>query len=249
MKFIPEVIMTARACRSFSKYVALPALVIVLLFNAELTRAQSRPANFGEQWIRSHPLTIMGAIYGVTPNFSVYQGMNLNTVFANSDQLVAQDAAYASLTWQGSAPAPASNSTPYTADEENTIAGMIAGGHCTSWYLPDEPSDTTDLNAEGVDAAWMRTYYPNLLTYVNIGGGYSTSFLQQAVTTIQPDLLSFDDYPFHGSTDTTDWFSSLMSFRQVALANHIPYGGWLQAFLIPGEDLRTPSESDTRYQG
>ena len=136
----------------------------------------------------------------------------------------------------------------YTAANEATINQLIAGGNGTAWNIADEPG-AADFQNVATNTQWMNANHPDLLTYVTEGGGQTTSFLQSLVNTVHPDLLMFDDYPLHGTTDTTDWFLSLMKTRQVSLAANIPYGAWLQSFVIPGEDLRTPSESDTRYQG
>src|SRR5262249_17007571 len=112
--------------------------IFAVLFGivAAKSQAQDRPTDFGTEWIRSHPLTIMGPIYGSATydignwayNFNLYQGMNLNIVFANNSPAVSQAAAAAGLPWQSST---GSSDTFYTAAQQALINQEIAGGHAT----------------------------------------------------------------------------------------------------------------------
>jgi len=74
-------------------------------------------------------------------------------------------------------------------------------------------------------------------------------YLQDMVTTIRPDVLMYDSYPFRGNNVTFDnfLFSSLLQVRSTALNNGIPYWTWLQSY-SEGNALRLPSESDLRMQ-
>lgn len=188
-------------------------------------------AAFAKQWLRERPLSVMAAVYDVTPGgyaatpFDVnkYLGMNLNMVFANNNDVIATTAADAGVPWQmgypGSGePYPPYYQSPYQVD---LINQLTARGGINAWMLPDEPTEAEFQNV-ALSAQWMRENHP--------------------------DLLMMDAYPFGGSSDS-EWFKYVMDVRQVCLSNQIPYGGWLQSFHVQDYNLRTPSESDTRYNG
>ncbi len=226
-------------------------ILVIGLYAAKI-EASARPANFGHQWIRSNPFTIMGAALGVTPAFNIdrYQNMNLNTVFANQIFSVAEAAADAGVSWHMHF---APGSRPYVAYNDGhklLINQVIARGHATAWMLQDEPSSETEYQNVAQSNQWMQEAHPELLTYITVFQN-NVSTLNHIVDTIHPDLLMFDNYPFrsNGSTDANGWFQTLMNVRQVSLSHQIPYGGWLQSFHDGGSNVRTPSESDTRYNG
>lgn len=221
--------------------------------------AQPRSAGqpgFGRQWLRERPLTVMGEVASVTPggyqvtpfDTNKYLGMNLNTVFVLSTPAIAEASARAGIDWHMMMDIPPSQ--PLTQDHKNTINYLVSRGHATAWYLPDEPQTATELQNAANYARWMNANHPDLLTYINVFQS-DLGFLNNVVNTVRPDLLMFDNYPFKsdGSNDSNSWFQTLMNVRQVSQAHQIPYGGWLQSFNIPGYNVRTPSESDTRYNG
>lgn len=213
----------------------------------------SRPIDFGRQWVRQHPLTLMGASTGSLPDFDIsdYRGLNLNTVFANNNPPVADAAVAAAMPWHyhhNSSPRPYA---PYSASDKATINQLIAKGGVTAWMLQDEPVTSDEIAAVGQSAQWMRDNHPELMLYATVGrgDGLSNAFLQEVITVIKPDALMFDWYPFRddGTTDTNRWFADVTAMRRNALQAGIPYWGWLQSLTY--EFRRTPSESDTRYNG
>ncbi len=213
-------------------------------------------AGFGRQWLRERPLTVMGEWINTTPggyqvtpfDMNEYLGMNMNTVFSFVSTEATAAAARAGVDWQMAANiAPG---VPLTQEHKYAINNAISRGHAAGWYLPDEPQSQTDLRYAAEYARWMNANHPELPLTSNV---YRTdiSFLNSVVETVRPDLLSFDYYPFSssGSTDANGWFGALMNVRQVSQAHQIMYGGWLQSFHLSGWNIRTPSESDTRYNG
>jgi hypothetical protein len=215
---------------------------------------KSGEAGFGKRWQRQHPFTVMGEVASVTPGgYAVtpfdpvkYRGMGMNTVFVAATQQIAGAAQRAGLDWHmmwNIGP-----SETLTDAMKTQISSLISRGHATGWYLPDEPSSQAEFNNIAGYARWMNSAHPDLLTYVNTADT-SVSSMTNLVNTVRPDALWFDAYPFSssGTTSTSSWFAGLMNVRSVSQAKQIPYGGWLQSFHLSGWNLRTPSESDTRF--
>ncbi|OHB54204.1 MAG: hypothetical protein A2Y12_17170 [Planctomycetes bacterium GWF2_42_9] len=131
-------------------------------------------------------------------------------------------------------------------------------GHEPDFTVNFSPSvvDTAVLNDLAAKYAATRAVYPDVpVTTVIMGGpgynqDYADSAIEAFVNTVQPDMLIYDDYPFYNGTPPaphdTHHFPRLAQFRQIALANGIPYGTYLQTF-IGVDDLRVPSESDARF--
>lgn len=213
------------------------------------TLADTRPADFGTQWVREHPLTVMGAVYVPSPHvfdINEYMNMNMNTVFADGEVSNVQTAAAAGVPWQFHF----SPSRPYTQflDYHKALLNQVlVYDHGEAMMLPDEPTPD-EFGTLGQITQWMHANHPDKLVYVTASQNNVTT-LTNLVETAQPDVLMFDRYPFYatGIDDLNEWFSMSMAVRQVSLAHQIPYGGWLQSFQAPS--LRVPSESDSRFLG
>ncbi|MHB9071454.1 MAG: hypothetical protein ACYC54_13940 [Sedimentisphaerales bacterium] len=131
-------------------------------------------------------------------------------------------------------------------------------GHEPDFTVNFSPSvvDTAVLNDLAAKFAATRAAYPGVPVTTTIMGGpgysqdYADSALEAFVDTVQPDMLVYDDYPFYAGSPPephdAHHFPRLAQFRQIALANGIPYGTYLQTF-IGVDDLRVPSESDARF--
>lgn len=222
-------------------------------FAPEVVPAKSGEADFGNQYIRQHPMAVMGEVAGVTPGgtpyppFDVakYRAMNMNTVFVAASTSIAHQSARAGIDWHMMM--NIGPSEPLTDAHKTLINSLIRQGHATGWYLPDEPTTQAQFDNVSAYARWMNENHPEMLTYVNTFDGDLGS-LNTLVNTVRPDALMFDSYPFSNtSTTSSNWFQMLMNVRQVSQAHQIPYGGWLQSFHLSGWNLRTPSESDTRF--
>ncbi len=222
--------------------------------------AQARPANFGQQWVRQNPFTIMGHAAGNSGGTAPYiipfdpaqfraAGLNsVSTISLNHvNDPVATTAAQAGIPWHAYP-----HNDPQLFD---TLYGNAPGGSGVFW---DEPLYGGINNFPQAIAAMQhyRDNYPNFLSYVdaqpNVGfpkAGYSyDAYLNTIVQSMKTDVLMFNRYPFrsNGTTDANGWFSNLMTIRNKALANNIPYWGFLQSY-YGDSGIRTPSESDTRY--
>ncbi len=209
--------------------------------------AVPHPADFGKQWVRQHPLTIMGSVYVPSPhvfNLSQYMGMNMNTMFSNGELANVQTAAAAGVPWHLHFQ-PSRPYTTFAPVHKIIINNAFSYGGGAALMLPDEPVPE-EFPTLGQVNAWMNDTHPEALTYVTAFQN-NVGTLTSLVDTIKPDLLMFDRYPFYatGGDDLNEWFSMLMAVRQVSQAHQIPYGGWLQSF--QGPTLRVPSESDSRF--
>lgn len=220
----------------------------------------ARRADFGQQWVRQNPYSLMGAARGRTPSFDPqqYQDAGLNAVFSNNDLGVAEAAAQANLplhvhTYFGASGPNVGNAGHQ--DYFHQYAALADRGGLLFW---DEPGQH-DMVQAAEAAQWLREYYPDTLIYVNAfpmfvygdgsgTGGYSyDDYLDDIVHVVKSDVLMFDMYPFSntGTTDRHGWMNNLMAVRNKALANDLPYWAFLQSLDV--SYLRTPSESDTRY--
>ena len=213
-------------------------------FTTEPTPA--RAGDFGQQYVRNNPFTIAGLASGDTqggPAFDVntYLGAGLNVVHSHNVRSIAQQASEAGVPW-----IVTSDDYEFVRQNYTTLP------HATGIYVWDEPQDPAQmaLAAEAVRNAKLNL--PDLLVYVTAlshPGAYSTydDYLNAIVYEVQPDVLMWDLYPFDsdGTTQSNDYFSYLMAVRNKALANNLPYWGWLQSYTAAAR--RTPSESDNRY--
>ena len=232
-------------------------LATVIALSAASACQAERPANFGRQWVRQNPFSIMGLVQGTTTSFdpAVYTNAGFNVVFSNQSYSVATTAGNAGLPWQ-----------VHTWGDPNSPAGMpyesflnLPGSRGVLFW--DEPKEQ-NMSDASVIASWLRNTHPDKLIYANAlpifvygdgsqnGSGYSyNDYLEDFASLVKSDVLMFDMYPLYsnGTTGTHTWFNNLMAVRNKALEHNLPYWGWMQSFLDPGQAYRTPSESDNRY--
>jgi len=217
-----------------------------------------RAADFGKQWLQDNPFTVMGAALGNDPVFDLtdYQDANLTTVLANNSSIVTQFgvatvASDASVPWiqhwTAEVFTPGSYQ-PFTSVQKAQVNELVRRGGGIGWMLPDEP-EVADFPALAQQADFLRTAHPELLIIVNVESDTGTTFLNNLVTTVQPDVLMFDNFPLNtnGTTDINGWFENLTTIRTVAKASNIPYWGYLQSLTTTGGTFREPSESDLRF--
>ena len=87
---------------------------LIVLLLASGTYAQSRPADFGNQWVRSHPFTLAGW-YGTSGDTELFAGSGQNTIVDYTNNMpTANLHLYAAIYWdlnsdQGMANAKAAN--------------------------------------------------------------------------------------------------------------------------------------------
>ena len=92
------------------------------------------------------------------------------------------------------------------------------------YFVADEPvvGQFEDL---GAIAARLRAQDPDHLAYINLladyaaggaGGASYRDYVERFITTVRPELLSYDYYPFGTSGDRGTFFTSLALMRELA---------------------------------
>ena len=134
-------------------------------------------------------------------------------------------------------------------------------------YLPNlvalQLGDEQDISlqveldaAKNLLADW-RTSYPNTIGYLNQSGQqFSAAQLQNFVSYVKPDMVSWDSYPFNGNINGgSPWgfYRDMQKYRQLGLGGHdgtgqhpIPYGLYLQTSIAAYLNNHITSASEMR---
>lgn len=206
---------------------------------------QTRPVDFGKQWVRNHPFTITALNQGYESlDVDQYRGAGMNALLAWWAYTAPQTAVASQegLPWHAHIDQLQNGLTADVLDEINRVAASSGG---VGWLLHDEPEqDIFPQMAEVAD--YLRQTYPDMLVYTNSRGSDPWApYLDDMVETIQPDLLMYDNYPFRDDGKTRDsFFEDMMAHRAKGLEEGIPYWTFIQAFR--DDRRRLPSESDLR---
>lgn len=241
----------------------LPAALAIVLLNAMASRISfARDADFGLQWVRSHPLTIMG-VCQIEQTFDVdeYKAAGMNHLLAWKPRKgllgPAQQAElphFIHLYGKEGVTDEFTSRVKQIQSDYPTAAGIIVN---------DEPSlKAMPLTHDVLE--WLRETYPDALVLSNafpVGGstkdyageekhGYGYSeYIGDFASIVKPDVLMFDIYPFGedgGSGVSSEYYMNLAMVRQQGLKNHIPYWTFIQTYQT--NNRRLPSESDLRMQ-
>ncbi|HWB54543.1 MAG TPA: hypothetical protein VG722_10135 [Tepidisphaeraceae bacterium] len=209
-------------------------VVLPTLVATETGFSQSGSAGFGIQWVRSNPFTTFAWTIGNTFNISLYDGEYFSNYFDDSSN----GSQYA---------------TPFIAGSDvseslTTIDTRLSQSYISINFIDDEPT-LSQIPQVASDAAQTRTIRPDLPVLVNALGGSGSSYTQylnNLVSQVKPDILSFDNYPWQAGNVgyNTTYFSNLMAVRSVSLAADIPFFDWVQSY--GGGNQATPSESELR---
>ena len=236
------------------------ATALILLL-AQTSHAQ-RPEDFGKQWVRSHPFTMMGlTLLPKTFELDEYRGVNYSCLLAwKTRATILQSAADADYPWflhlYGK-----EGPTPQFKQRVREILEQYAGN--IGMLANDEPAlyGPNNFKNTGEVLAWLRETWPNRLHLSNISppGGdrryyygkiknptpkqkkeadsYSYGdYVHDYVRIVKPDILMYDVYIFnHGDeSGVTDyWYQSLWVIRKVALKAGIPYWCFVQTWERP----------------
>jgi hypothetical protein len=239
--------------------------IFILLLGVASLHAQ-RPADFGKQWVRSHPFSLMGlTLSSAWFDADEYKAAELNTFlcWGNDDQLL-PIAVGGDLPWHDHVPQTAL--TQQVQDDITNAVGNYPGG--TGLMVNDEPV-TIDMANTVQIMDWIKTNYPDMLVYSNAwpigaasgdeyygapappGYGYS-DYLTDFISILQPDVMCYDMYPFGDPPGVHSgfYFTNLMVIRNLALQAGIPYWAFLQSYekLEGSHQRRLSSESDLRFQ-
>src|SRR6266545_2876078 len=250
-------------------------IFMILSFALELPiRAQIATLDKGHQILIDRGLQIGGLVD------QTYRPFHLGTLQAANFTipLWAWDTDISQL---GPAPgAPWGRWIDYTTQNDIAPAEQAYKSNLVQLQIGDEQDIVNDPAVRAATTAWFnnnRANFPNTILYVNRGAGDGSS--SEATSTAnwideaQPNMLSFDWYPFNYNP-TLDpnfpnrkwnwyWYSVGQRYRRQALGTYIgatfgtagnaprPYGTYLQTYTTapaPDEDKRPPSDSEMRLQ-
>ncbi len=129
-----------------------------------------------------------------------------------------------------------------------------------AYTIYDEPS-ATEFPALGRMVAYVRKRDPKHLVYINLFPTYASAvalgtagdtvtayreYLRQFVDVVKPDLISYDHYHFHATTDGGGYFLNLALIREAALNGDVPFLNVVQA-CSNGPGHRTPNGDEGRF--
>lgn len=123
------------------------------------------------------------------------------------------------------------------------------------YFIADEPTaDEFDSIASLVGA--VRGADPRRLAYVNLlpeyikppdlGADSYADYLERFVATVNPQLLSYDYYPFGKEKDRSTFFSNLAAVAGVSSRRRVPF--MLVVLAMPHGPYRDPSEAELAWQ-
>ena len=209
-----------------------------------------RPADFGTQWVRSHPFDIVARAAGDAAEPLVQQ-LHLTGVEARSGANT-DAAARAGMIWNANPSmvlydgVDADGPLPLTDALKRTISDFVVqGGMHGAIQLDDEPKVEV-MNDLGVIANWIRQTYPQLMIFTTAGWGPTEQYIDNMMTTIHPDVLMYDIYPVlkNQPFDLDEHFKYLTLVRNKGKQYGVPAYAWLQSF---SDDVRRmPSDSELR---
>jgi hypothetical protein len=123
------------------------------------------------------------------------------------------------------------------------------------YFVTDEPV-AKDFAAVAAVVGALRAADPERLAYVNLlpdyippsGLGTPTypDYVEQFITTVHPQLLSYDYYPFGTEKDRSTFFANLATMRAAALAHDLPF--MLIVLAMPHGPYRDPTEAELAWQ-
>jgi hypothetical protein len=123
------------------------------------------------------------------------------------------------------------------------------------YFVTDEPV-AKDFDGVAAVVAALRAADPQRLAYVNLlpdyippsGLGTPTyrDYVEQFITTVHPQLLSYDYYPFGTEKDRSTFFANLDTIRSAALTNDLPF--MLIVLAMPHGPYRDPTEAELAWQ-
>ena len=227
------------------------AIVLGIMFVLPGMLVAERPASFGQQWVRAHPFTLNGLVERNT-SASVYKAAGYSSLLASYYPALMDSYTAAGLPWHMNL----GTSDLATAQSyANYAAAHWSNG--LGWHINDEPNcdsaTSSDIIGMAQIATWLKSQYPNMLTYTNLIG-YSSANMYKVnyyLDAVKPDVLMFDNYPCARGRqmDMNIHFSTAMNYRAKGLQYNLPVFAYTETFAIPNNgDYRYTSESEHRFQ-
>jgi hypothetical protein len=151
---------------------------------------------------------------------------------------------------------------PVTISQEDWPANLQAAvreysGHPAlgGYVVFDEPV-AAQFEGVGAVVAALRAGDPNHFAYVNLlpdyippsglGAASYEDYVEQFITTVHPQLLSYDYYPFGAEKDRSTFFTNLAVIRAAALRHRLPF--MLIVLAMPHGPYRDPTEGELAWQ-
>jgi hypothetical protein len=123
------------------------------------------------------------------------------------------------------------------------------------YFLSDEPS-ASEFNALSSLASYLRNRDPNHIPYINLfprqawsstlGASNYQAYLNQYITTLNPELLSYDNYQFMASEDSGHYLINLQEISAAAKSAGIPFMNSVQASSWDSS-VRVPTPNQERF--
>lgn len=143
---------------------------------------------------------------------------------------------------------------------EATITTLRDHPALYAYFIADEPN-ASGFAALGTTVSNLRTLDPNHMAYINLLPTYATpaqlgtadyqTYVDQYISTVQPSMLSYDNYPWGNSTGdgsvTPSYFGNLAVISNAAKQADIPFMNIVQGSnYAPTWEL--PTAGQLRYQ-
>lgn len=129
------------------------------------------------------------------------------------------------------------------------------------YYITDEPNARAFSNLEKT-VSYLRKKDPTRLNFINLFPTYANDeqlgtptydeYIDQFLSIVKPEILSYDHYHFFNKKDGKDYFKNLGIIRKWALAYDIPFCNIIQAIGTNGTsqeflNWRTPNAAEHRW--
>jgi hypothetical protein len=212
--------------------------------------APAQTISKGNQILINQGLQVQGMVSSTDPfHLSTYQAANYTAVnWIWDSNTAALGAAPGAMPWARWV-RDQSEMPPRTGyNETGYLSKLIALSLGDEPNLNDDATRTSYVNWFNA----VRASFPNTILYVNNYGGQVTdAALGDFITRAQPDMISFDTYPFRvgggpAGGSPTNWYGDLRRYRVFAADAGIPLGTYRQTYHSTTEGVRDPSGSEQR---
>ena len=220
--------------------------LFAVLFCARLGMGQ---ISKGNQILLNHGLQVQGMVSPTDVfHLSTYSNANYTSINWIWDSVPSEMGAAPGFPWARWA--ASETNVPPQGSEVPYLSQLLTLQLGDEWNLNDVPTLTRLVN-------WfnsVRSSFPNTILYHNNYGGQVTDTnLGAFITYAQPDMLSFDTYPFWYDGRNTSpgdtpihWYGDLRRYREFAKNSGIPLACYVQTYHSVTEGVRDPSPSELR---
>lgn len=130
------------------------------------------------------------------------------------------------------------------------FAGYFVDDEPVAGEFPDLSRIVGRLRALDPDHLAYVNLLPDFIPAKNLGTSSYDEYLERFLVEVEPELLSYDHYPFGEvegkKKDRSSYFANLTSVRDAALRHDVPF--MLIALAMPHGPYRDPSEAELAWQ-